>query len=98
MEAVQNDQFQTDAFQRESFQCRFPMKIVSGKVSGDRVPRKGFQREGSQEGFPGGELPERCQIREFPKTATKFLDSRERVSVPFRCEPVKSNPSGSPHI
>jgi hypothetical protein len=48
LEAVQNDQFQTDAFQRESFQCRFPMKIVSGKVSGDRVPRKGFQREGSQ--------------------------------------------------
>ena len=57
MEAVQNDQFQTDAFQRESFQCRFRMKIVSGKVSGGRVPRKGFQREGSQEGFPGGELP-----------------------------------------
>ena len=72
MEAVQNDQFQTDAFQRESFQCRFPMKIVSGKVSRDRVPRKGFQKEGSQEGFPGEELQRNVKSESFQRQQPSF--------------------------
>ena len=60
---------QKESFQQHDFQEGFAVKVSSG-----RVPREGFQREGSQGGFPEGGFPERVPIREFPRTASKFLD------------------------
>jgi hypothetical protein len=48
LEGVQNDPFQTEGFQRESFQCRFTKKRIPREVSKLKAPMKGLQRESFQ--------------------------------------------------